>query len=95
MHRVHSTRSREKSRLSKPLNFSLNPAIRWRRNGGAIHRGVALLPAAVLVASLFVGCKQQESHAPDVWAVVNGAEIKQDEVEKYYRTRINPEAQET
>ncbi len=95
MHRLHSTRSREKSRLSKPLNFSLNPAIRWQRNGGAIHRGVALLPAAVLLASLFVGCKQQESHAPDVWAVVNGTEIKRDEVEKYYRTRINPEAQET
>jgi peptidyl-prolyl cis-trans isomerase SurA len=77
------------------LNFSQNPAIRWHRNGGAIHRGVALLPAAVLVASLFVGCKQQESHAPDVWAVVNGTEIKRDEIEKYYRTRINPEAQET
>jgi len=30
-----------------------------------------------------------------VWAVVNGTEIKRDEVEKYYRTRINPEAQET
>lgn len=77
------------------MNFSRNPAIRLQRNGGAIHRGVALLPAAVLVASLFVGCKRQESHAPDVWAVVNGTEIKRDEVEKYYRTRINPEAQET
>ena len=27
--------------------------------------------------------------------MVNGTEIKRDEVEKYYRTRINPEAQET
>lgn len=54
-----------------------------------------LLPAAALVLSLFGGCKQQEHHAPDVWAVVNGIEIKRDEVEKYYRTRINPEAQET
>lgn len=53
------------------------------------------MPAAVLVVSLFAGCKQQESHAPDVWAVVNGTEIKRDEVEKYYKTRINPEAQET
>ncbi len=53
------------------------------------------MPAAVLLVSLFAGCKQQEHHAPDVWAVVNGTEIKRDEVEKYYRTRINPEAQET
>ncbi len=30
-----------------------------------------------------------------MWAVVNGTEIKRDEVEKYYRTRINPEAQQT
>ena len=77
------------------MEISPNPAIRLNRNGGAIHRGVALLPAAVLVVSLFAGCKQQEHHAPDVWAVVNGTEIKRDEVEKYYRTRINPEAQET
>ena len=77
------------------MNFSPNPAIRWQRNGGAVHRGAALLPAAVLVVSLFAGCKPQERHAPDVWAVVNGTEIKRDEVEKYYRTRINPEAQET
>jgi peptidyl-prolyl cis-trans isomerase SurA len=53
-----------------------------------------LLPAAVLVVSL-LGCKQAERHEPDVWAVVNGTEIKRDEVEKYYKTRINPEAQET
>jgi peptidyl-prolyl cis-trans isomerase SurA len=54
-----------------------------------------LLPAAMLVVSLFGGCNKQESHSPDVWAVVNGTEIRKDEVEKYYRTRINPEAQET
>ena len=77
------------------MEISLNPAIRLKKNGRAVHPGAALLPAAVLVVSLFVGCKQQERHAPDVWAVVNGVEIKRDEVEKYYRTRINPEAQET
>jgi peptidyl-prolyl cis-trans isomerase SurA len=60
-----------------------------------VHRGAALLPAAALFLSLFAGCKQQEHHGPDVWAVVNGVEIKRDEVEKYYRTRINPEAQDT
>ncbi len=77
------------------MKISPSPAIRLQRNGGAVHRGAALLPAAMLVVSLFVGCKRQESHAPDVWAVVNGTEIKRDEVEKYYKTRINPEAQET
>lgn len=35
-----------------------------------------------------------EHHAADVWAVVNGTEIKRDEVEKYYKSQINPEAQE-
>ncbi|HXY00161.1 MAG TPA: peptidylprolyl isomerase [Candidatus Limnocylindrales bacterium] len=47
-----------------------------------------------MLLSVLAGCKQQEHHAPDVWAVVNGTEIKRDEVEKYYRSRINPEAQE-
>jgi peptidyl-prolyl cis-trans isomerase SurA len=39
------------------------------------------------------GCNRQAQHSPDVWAVVNGKEIRKDEVEKYYRTRINPEGQ--
>ena len=77
------------------MNFSLNPAIRLQRNSGAVHRGAALLPAAALLVSLLAGCKTQEHHAADVWAVVNGTEIKREEVEKYYKTRINPEAQET
>src|ERR1700745_2467914 len=40
------------------------------------------------------GCKQEVQHSPDVWAVVNGKEIKRDDVEKYYRTRVNPEGQQ-
>jgi len=40
------------------------------------------------------GCNKEVQHAPDVWAVVNGKEIKRDEVDKYYRTRVNPEGQE-
>ena len=53
-------------------------------------------PAALFVAVLFslAGCKSTTAPAPDVWAVVNGKEIKRDEVEKYYRTRISPEGQE-
>ena len=76
------------------MNLPLNPAIRLQRNSG-VHRGAALLPAAVLLFSFVAGCKSQEHHAPDVWATVNGTEIKRDEVEKYYKSRFNPEAQET
>src|SRR5438105_10043687 len=48
------------------------------------------------MAALFslAGCKNTAAPAADVWAVVNGKEIKRDEVEKYYRTRISPEGQE-
>jgi peptidyl-prolyl cis-trans isomerase SurA len=50
---------------------------------------------AILVAgSLASGCKKQEAPAPDVWAVVNGNPIHREEVEKYYRSRTNPESQE-
>ncbi len=50
--------------------------------------------AVLGVCALAAGCKKQEAPGPDVWAVVNGHEIKRDEVEKYYRGRVNPEAQE-
>lgn len=57
-------------------------------------RGVVLLPLAALALSVMAGCMKQTQHAPDVWAVVNGKEIKRDEVDKYYRTRVSPEGQE-
>jgi peptidyl-prolyl cis-trans isomerase SurA len=50
------------------------------------------VPAVLLLGG--AGCNKPTPHAPDVWAVVNGKEIKRDEVEKYYRTRVNPEGQE-
>ncbi len=59
-----------------------------------VRRAVALLPLAVVVYLGASGCKQQTAPSPDVWAVVNGKEIKRDEVEKYYRTRVAPEGQE-
>lgn len=59
-----------------------------------MRRGGAVLPLSVLLFSVLGGCKQPEHHAADVWAVVNGTEIKRDEVEKYYRSQVNPEAQE-
>ncbi|HXL21221.1 MAG TPA: peptidylprolyl isomerase [Candidatus Dormibacteraeota bacterium] len=54
----------------------------------------ALLPLAAVLLGMAAGCKQTSQPAPDVWAVVNGKEIKRDDVEKYYRTRVNPEGPE-
>jgi peptidyl-prolyl cis-trans isomerase SurA len=59
-----------------------------------ILRAEAWLPLAALAVSIGSGCMRQTQHAPDVWAAVNGKEIKRDEVDKYYRTRVNPEGQE-
>src|SRR6202171_4609648 len=59
-----------------------------------LKHAAALLPLAAVLFSVVGGCNKQTQHAPDVWAVVNGKEIKRDEVEKYYRTRVNPEGQE-
>src|SRR5215467_13514447 len=63
------------------------------RSKGSL-RGAALLPLAALALSVMAGCVKQAQHAPDVWAVVNGTDIKRDEVDKYYRTRVSPEGQE-
>src|SRR5271156_1125077 len=67
-----------------------------RRNGlskGMARTGMFLTVAAMALA-LASGCKQKSQPAPDVWAVVNGQEIKREDVDKYYRTRVNPEGQE-
>ena len=50
---------------------------------------VGMLAALVCAA----GCKREVPPGPDVWATVNGTEIKRQEVEKYYRSRTNPEGQ--
>jgi peptidyl-prolyl cis-trans isomerase SurA len=73
---------------------TLRPNFLHKRNFAAnVSWFAALLPflAALLVIG---GCKSNTAPAADVWAVVNGKEIKRDEVEKYYRTRISPEGQE-
>src|SRR6266699_1668971 len=51
-------------------------------------------PNVKRMRAVVAGCMRQTQHAPDVWAAVNGREIKRDEVDKYYRTRVNPEGQE-
>src|ERR1700731_3600084 len=53
-----------------------------------------LLPALAMVFGMGNGCKKKSQPAPDVWAVVNGQEIRREDVDKYYRTRVNPEGQE-
>src|SRR5881398_900334 len=59
-----------------------------------ILRGAVLLSFSAVVFSVAGGCMKQTQHAPDVWVAVNGKEIKREEVDKYYRTRVNPEGQE-
>jgi peptidyl-prolyl cis-trans isomerase SurA len=59
-----------------------------------VKRAAAVFPLAAMALALVAGCNRQTQHAPDVWAVVNGKEIHRDEVDKYYRTRVNPEGQE-
>jgi peptidyl-prolyl cis-trans isomerase SurA len=48
--------------------------------------------AAVVFLAPLSGCKKEQPPAPDVWAVVNGHEIKRDEVEKYYRSAAQQQA---
>jgi len=57
----------------------------------AVSKPIAV--AGLLAVACVAGCNRQAQHSPDVWAVVNGKEIRKEEVEKYYRTRINPEGQ--
>jgi len=59
-----------------------------------VKRPAAWLPLAAMAFAVVAGCNKQTQHAPDVWAVVNGKEIHREEVDKYYRTRVNPEGQE-
>ena len=76
---------------------TLRPTFPFKRNPvptGARRFAASLLGSAALVASLGAGCKSSTAPSPDVWAMVNGKEIRRDEVEKYYRTRISPEGQE-
>ncbi len=59
------------------------------RTASVFLAGVFLLPAAFLAS-----CGGTHQPAPDVWATVNGTDIKREEVDKYYRTRVSPEGQE-
>ena len=70
---------------------SVGPPMKYSKGA---KRAAAWLPLAAMAFAAAVGCNKQVQHAPDVWAVVNGKEIKREEVDKYYRTQVNPEGQE-
>src|SRR5882724_7736060 len=97
---VHSSGPRKESCLSKSLKFpSLTEKTAPSGLGQAkacpynfAYAAVALLGLVILFRG--VGCKQQKQPAPDVWASVNGQDIKRDDVDKFYRTRVSPEGQE-
>ena len=79
------------------LNHSqakISVAVRSHNPRKGMARAAMLLPVAALALTMGAGCKQKAQPSPDVWAVVNGQEIKRDDVDKYYRTRVNPEGQE-
>jgi peptidyl-prolyl cis-trans isomerase SurA len=62
------------------------------KGAGVLKRFLGL--AAIWAALSLPACKKQLAPAPDVWAVVNGREVRRAEVEKYYRSRNAAEGQE-
>jgi peptidyl-prolyl cis-trans isomerase SurA len=68
--------------------------ILFKNHSTELRRAAVLLPLAGVLLLGVAGCKQEVQHSPDVWALVNGKEIKRADVDKYYRTRVNPEGQE-
>jgi peptidyl-prolyl cis-trans isomerase SurA len=47
--------------------------------------------AALAACAFAASCKKEQAPGPDVWAVVDGKEVARSEVEKSYRSRVNPE----
>jgi peptidyl-prolyl cis-trans isomerase SurA len=56
-------------------------------------RKILSLALAVVCCSAISSCRKQEAPGPDTWAVVNGTSVTRSDVEKYYRSRLNPEGQ--
>lgn len=53
------------------------------------HQRVILLVVAVCA---LVSCKKEIAPGPDVWAIANGKEIMRQDVEKSFRSRLNPDS---
>lgn len=79
--------------ILNPSHAKKNVAARPHGPMKSMARVALLLPVAAMALAMGAGCKQKAQPSPDVWAVVNGQEIKRDDVDKYYRTRVNPEGQ--
>jgi peptidyl-prolyl cis-trans isomerase SurA len=77
-----------------PSNAKISVAVRPHGAMRWLPRAAALLPVMAMALAMGTACRQKSQPSPDVWAVVNGQEIKRDDVDKYYRTRVNPEGQE-
>jgi peptidyl-prolyl cis-trans isomerase SurA len=54
-----------------------------------LTRRVLIITA--VACALLAGCKKEATPSPGVWATVNGNDITRDQVEKYFRTRVNAE----
>jgi peptidyl-prolyl cis-trans isomerase SurA len=99
LHGLHSRGQSKESCLSihlvaNPLRYLFHMSAKGavpERVRVSISKPIAL--AGLLAVAGMAGCNRQAQHSPDVWAVVNGKEIRKEEVEKYYRTRVNPEGQ--
>lgn len=89
-----ASRKRPEHHTLNPSQAKINVAVRSHIPKKGMARAAMLLPVAAIALAMGTGCKQKSQPSPDVWAVVNGQEIKRDDVDKYYRTRVNPEGQE-
>src|ERR1700677_5020576 len=78
----------------KPLELLALAASLFKMRSPAIRRFGILLPLAGAILLGVAGCKQEVEDSADGGGLVNGKEFKRAEVEKYYRTRVNPEGQE-
>jgi peptidyl-prolyl cis-trans isomerase SurA len=66
----------------------------WPNGDNVVSRSIV---TCVLVGTLGLtgacgGAKPASPSSPDVWAVVNGKELRRDHVERLYRTMLNPDA---
>jgi peptidyl-prolyl cis-trans isomerase SurA len=80
--------------LLNPSHAKISVAVRSLGLLKSMTRATTLLPVVAMALGMGTGCRQKSQPSPDVWAVVNGQEIKREDVDKYYRTRVNPEGQE-
>ena len=89
-----ASRKRPEDHTLIPSHAKISVAMRLHGPRKGLARAAMLLPALAMVLAMGAGCKQKAQPSPDVWAVVNGQEIKREDVDKYYRTRVNPEGPE-